>query len=59
MKKKTQYTIEMDSQLAAQMWEILIQNFDVEIVRRYHSEDGNNQFIHISVTSAKSEEEQS
>lgn len=57
MKKKTQYTIEMDSQLAAQMWEILTQNFDVEIVRRHHSEDGNNQFIHVSIIPAKSEGE--
>ncbi len=59
MKKKTQFTIEMDAQLTAQMWEVLTRNFDVTILRRHHSEDGNNQFIHISVSSAKSKVTQS
>lgn len=55
MKKQTQYTIEMDSQLAAQMWEVLTRNFDIEIRSRRHSEDGSNQFVHVVAKSQKAD----
>ena len=39
MGKQTQYSIELDSRLSAQLWEVLTESFDVEILCRQHSEE--------------------
>lgn len=56
MGKQTQYSIELDSHLSAQLWEILTKSFDVEILHRQHSENGENQHISIRINGVKSEE---
>ncbi len=58
MEKQTHYSIDLDSNLSAQLWEVLTESFDVEILRRQHSEDGNNQHIGIRINGIKSTEGQ-
>ena len=58
MEKQTQYSIELDSRLSAQVWEVLTNSFDVEILRRQHSEDGDNQHISIRINGVKPAEKQ-
>lgn len=53
MGKQTQYSIELDSRLSAQLWEVLTESFDVEILCRQHSEDGENQHISIRINGMK------
>ena len=53
MEKQTHYSIELDSSLSAQIWQVLTESFDVEILRRQHSEDGSNQHISICINGIK------
>ena len=57
MKKQTHYSIELDSSLSAQLWQVLTESFDVEILRRQHSEDGENQHISIRINGIKATDE--
>ena len=57
MEKQTHYSIELDSTLSAQLWQVLTESFDIEFLRRQHSEDGNNQHISIRINGIKATEE--
>ena len=59
MERQTHYSIEMDSSLSAQLWQVLTESFDVEILRRQHSEDGSNQHISIRINGIKPTDDQS
>ena len=58
MEKQTHYSIELDSKLSAQLWQVLTESFDVEILCRQHSEDGKNQHISIRINGTKPAGEQ-
>ena len=58
MEKQTHYSIELDSNSSAQLWQVLTESFDVEILRRQHSEDGNKQHISIRINGINATEEQ-
>ena len=59
MERQTHYSIELDSSLSAQLWQVLTESFDIEILRRQHSEDGSNQHIGIRINGTKPTDEQS
>ena len=59
MERQTHYSIELDSSMSAQLWQVLTESFDVEILCRQHSEDGSNQHINIRINGIKSTDEQS
>ena len=59
MGKQTRYSIELNSRLSAQLWQVLTESFDIEILRRQHSEDGSNQHISIRINGTKSMDDQS
>ena len=58
MERQTHYSIELDSSLSAQLWQVLTESFDVEILRRQHSEDGSYQHINIRINGIKATDEQ-
>ena len=55
MEKRTQYSIEMDSHLSAQVWKMLTEAFDVELLCRQYSENGDNQHISIRINGVKTD----
>lgn len=57
MKKQTTYTIEMDSHLSAELWQLLTSSFDVEIIRRQHTADGYNQIVSVRIAEKGSADE--
>lgn len=58
MKQKTQYTIEMDAQLSAKAWKVLTENFEITVLERHHSLDGQELHMSIRLDGEKSGEDQ-
>ena len=58
MKRKTQYTIEMDAQLSAKVWKVLTENFEITVLERQHSLDGQELNMSIRLDGEKSGEAQ-
>ena len=58
MKQKTRYTIEMDAQLSSKAWKLLTENFEVTVLKRQHSLDGQELHMSIRLDGEKSVEEQ-
>lgn len=54
MKQKTQYTIEMDAKLSAKVWKVLTENFEITVLERQHSLDGQELNISIRLDGEKS-----
>lgn len=59
MKKKTQYTIEMDSHLSAMAWKLLSENFEITVLKRSRSLDGQDIYWHFRLDGEKAGEDQS
>ncbi len=57
MKRKTQYTIEMDSHLSAKAWKLLSENFEITFLKRHHSLDGQDMYWHFRLDGEKSDED--
>ncbi|WP_159432761.1 hypothetical protein [Holdemania sp. Marseille-P2844] len=57
MKQKTQYTIEMDAKLSAKVWKVLTENFEITVLERQHSLDGQELNISIRLDGEKSGED--
>ena len=58
MKQKTQYTIKMDAQLSAKVWKVLTENFEITVLERQHSLDGQELNMSIRLDGEKSGEDQ-
>ena len=57
MKQKTQYTIEMDSHLSAKAWKLLSENFEITVLKRNHSSDGQDIHWHFRLDGEKADED--
>ena len=57
MKQKTQYTNEMDSHLSAKAWKLLSENFEITVLKRNHSSDGQDIYWHFRLDGEKADED--
>ena len=57
MKQKTQYTIEMDSHLSAKAWRLLSESFEITVLKRNHSSDGQDIYWHFRLDGEKADED--
>ena len=57
MKQKTQYTIEMDSHLSAKAWKLLSENFEITVLKRNHSSDGQDIYWHFRLDGEQADED--